>query len=167
MPPPFFAIFEDRVVMYSPNIDDHYLTDSQNITQFSSKWQLAPFYKKQERYFKYINFIFCAHQSLHYWVKWKDIQLIFVINFKLIIFVWGGGGHCDCSPGASINLATPLHACCFMATAKHQTLSCASAHIFPFEGCEGQFAARCNKKYGTENAQIWHRDRKETTRRST
>jgi hypothetical protein len=33
----------------------------------------------------YINVIFCAHQSLHYWVKEKEIQLLFVIIFKLII----------------------------------------------------------------------------------
>jgi hypothetical protein len=91
---------------------------------------------------------------------------VFVIIFKLITFVvWGG--HCDCSARASRNLATPLHACCIMATAKHQTSSCASEHILPLESCECQFPVRYNKKYGTDNAQIWHRDTNEIKRRST
>jgi hypothetical protein len=55
----------------------------------------------------------------------------------------------------------------FMATAKHQTVSRASTHIFPLEGSEGQLATSCNKKHGTENAQIWHRDIHEIKRRST
>jgi hypothetical protein len=49
-------------------------------------------------------------------------------------------------PGRPETSLRALHACYFMVTAKHQTLSCASAYIFPLEGCEGQSAARCNKK---------------------
>jgi len=39
------VILEDGLVIFVPIILKHQLNDSLHITQFSSKWQVAPFYK--------------------------------------------------------------------------------------------------------------------------
>jgi hypothetical protein len=39
------VILEDVGVIFLRTREDHYLNDSLYTTQFSSKWQLAPFYK--------------------------------------------------------------------------------------------------------------------------
>jgi len=42
-PSPILVILEDAVFIFLHTTEDHKLNDSQLITQFNSKWQLAPF----------------------------------------------------------------------------------------------------------------------------
>jgi hypothetical protein len=44
-PQPILVILEDAVVIFLQITEVHYLNDLLHITQRSSKWQLAPFYK--------------------------------------------------------------------------------------------------------------------------
>jgi hypothetical protein len=45
IPPPIMAILKDAIVTFFHITEDYELIDLLHITQISSKWQLAPFYK--------------------------------------------------------------------------------------------------------------------------